>query len=106
MPSSAPRVAVPLLLVLSVACGDNALQNPMQPDNAAKAAARPGASAAPRPATRGSVTIGVFRPGEPTFALRNANSAGDPDVTVAFGEKGDIPLVGDWDGNGTVTLGV
>ena len=38
--------------------------------------------------------------------LRNTNSVGGADVTFAFGKKGDLPVVGDWDGNGTVTVGV
>jgi hypothetical protein len=38
--------------------------------------------------------------------LRNTNTPGPPDVTVTFGETGDLPLAGDWDGNGSATVGV
>jgi len=107
----------------------------------------------------GSITVGVFRPTNTTFYLRNANSAGSPNITLSTGpfdyqpvagkwtgtgggtkvgvfrsstgawylddgdfvaegcppdtcftttwtQTGDIPLAGDWDSNGTVTIGV
>ena len=61
----------------------------------------------------GTDTSGLFRPNSPagsnTFFLRNSNSPGlpaTPDVSVPFGASGDVPLVGDWDGNGTFTIGV
>ena len=41
-----------------------------------------------------------------TFLLRNATRPGRPTSRVPFGEKGDVPVVGDWDGNGTATVGV
>ncbi|WP_454778460.1 hypothetical protein [Georgenia muralis] len=41
-----------------------------------------------------------------TFYLRNANSAGEPDRTVAYGRVGDVVYVGDWDGDGTDTFAV
>jgi hypothetical protein len=28
-----------------------------------------------------------------------------PDYTAIFGEKGDIPIVGDWDGDKSTTIG-
>src|SRR5262249_29649839 len=38
--------------------------------------------------------------------LRNSNSAGAPDVApFAFGARGWIPVVGDWDGDGKTTVG-
>jgi hypothetical protein len=40
------------------------------------------------------------------WQLRNANSAGPPDVTASYGRGRDVPVVGDWDGNGTDTLGL
>src|SRR2546426_3663573 len=55
---------------------------------------------------RGSVTIGIFRPTITTFALRNSLTSGFGEVSVTFGQEGDIPLAGDWDGNGTTTVGV
>ena len=54
----------------------------------------------------GGDTVGTFRPSNATFYLRNSNSDGAPDITVQFGAPGDYPVVGDWDGNGTDTIGV
>lgn len=106
----------------------------------------------------GSITVGVFRPSNTTFYLRNSNSAGAPNITLPTGpfdyqpvagkwgagantkvgvfrsstkewylgdgdfviegcppdtcfttswtQTGDMPLAGDWDSNGSVTLGV
>lgn len=51
-------------------------------------------------------TIGLYRPAATNFYLRNSNTAGFPDITAPFGAAGDIPIVGDWDGDGTVTIGV
>jgi hypothetical protein len=56
--------------------------------------------------TRGD-TIGVFHPvGTPQFLLRNTNSGGAADQTVTFGENGDLPVAGDWDGNGIDDVGI
>ncbi len=54
---------------------------------------------------------GVARPGGGTITwfLRNSRTSGNPDFTpFAYGSigEGDIPVVGDWDGNGTWTIGV
>jgi hypothetical protein len=63
----------------------------------------------------GTVTIGVYRPAQSAsnpsiagfFLLRNSNTSGNPDITsIPFGGAGDVPVVGDWDGNGTTTIGV
>jgi hypothetical protein len=61
----------------------------------------------------GTTTIGAFDPigqfGKPaaTWYLRNSNSAGAPDVApFAYGAPGWVPVAGDWDGNGTTTVGV
>ena len=51
-------------------------------------------------------TIGVYLPANQTFYLRNSNTIGFADYTVRYGPPGAIPIVGDWDGNGTVTIGV
>ena len=53
-----------------------------------------------------SETTGVFRPGNGLLYLKNHNTSGFADVTINYGLAGDYPLVGDWDGNGTVTIGV
>jgi hypothetical protein len=44
----------------------------------------------------GSFTIGVYRPSDFTFYLRNTNSTGAPETVAALGTKGDIPVVGNW----------
>ena len=41
-------------------------------------------------------TIGVFRDG--IFYLRNTNTQGGADLIFAFGDTGDAPIAGDWDG--------
>ncbi|MGO1833470.1 MAG: peptidoglycan DD-metalloendopeptidase family protein [Actinomycetaceae bacterium] len=40
------------------------------------------------------------------YRIRNTNSPGNPDVTIAYGRAEDEVLVGDWDGDGTDTLAV
>jgi dipeptidyl aminopeptidase/acylaminoacyl peptidase len=52
-------------------------------------------------------TIGVYRPTTGQWLLRNANSAGSPDITVVFGGlPGDLPVTGDWNGDGRTDIGV
>lgn len=38
--------------------------------------------------------------------LRNSNDGGSPDYTFAYGTIGDIPVVGDWNGDGIDTVGI
>ena len=56
----------------------------------------------------GTKTAGLVRVtgGSLTWYLRNANSAGAPDLTFTFGAATDRPLVGDWDGDGTDSIGL
>lgn len=54
----------------------------------------------------GIPSIGLYRPSDQTFRLRNSNSQGEPDYVIRFGEAGDVPLVGDWNGDGRTTIGV
>ncbi len=51
-------------------------------------------------------TIGVYDPaGE--FRLRNTNTAGPADITIADPKLANVaPLAGDWDGDGTDTIGI
>jgi len=59
-------------------------------------------------------SIGLFRPNAPpgvnTFFLWNSLPLTPPyipDVTIAgTGANGDLPVVGDWDGNTTTTIGL
>jgi len=51
-------------------------------------------------------TIGGYRPANNQFLLRNSNTAGAPDKTITFGVAGDLPVTGDWDGNGVDDVGV
>jgi hypothetical protein len=58
-----------------------------------------------------TTTIGVVRPDPNSnnwiWLLRNSNTPGSPDLTIAYGNKNtDIPVFGDWDGNNTTTIGV
>jgi len=50
--------------------------------------------------------VGIFRPGNGTFYLKKADTIGFPDFVLTFGMPGDYPIVGDWDGNGTDTVGI
>ncbi|RIL07889.1 MAG: hypothetical protein DCC71_01420 [Proteobacteria bacterium] len=59
----------------------------------------------------GTSTVGVYVPAIERFYLRNANSAGAADagnfkfnVTPAGGDE--VPVAGDWNGDGTCTIGV
>ena len=66
-------------------------------------------SLVPNPGPR-STSIGVYRPGL-TDCLGRGGLAGykdDPARAVRFkyGDPGDVPVVGDWDGNGSQTQGV
>jgi hypothetical protein len=54
----------------------------------------------------GSDTTGVFRPGNGLLFLKNKNDTGIADYALNYGLPGDYPVVGDWDGNGTVTIGI
>ena len=56
--------------------------------------------------TQGMDTTGVFRPINGIIFLKHSHSSGFADVGLNYGIPGDYPVVGDWDGNGTVTIGV
>jgi len=40
------------------------------------------------------------------YYLRNTNTAGVADLTFAYGAPGDIPVTGDWNGDGIDTIGM
>ncbi len=52
------------------------------------------------------MSFGVYDRKTATFYLRVSNSPGEPDRVQPFGKPGDLPVVGDWDGDGTTDLGV
>jgi FG-GAP-like repeat len=56
----------------------------------------------------GTDTIGMYRPGDEAWYLRNSNSSGAVDVSFGYspGSSAEIPLVGDWDGDGKDTIGM
>ena len=54
----------------------------------------------------GADTTGVFRPSNGVIFLKNTNTTGFADVALNYGLAGDYPVVGDWDGDGDVTIGV
>ena len=60
----------------------------------------------PLSAANGSDTVGVFRPTNGLLYLKNTNTSGFADVAINYGLGGDCPVVGDWDGNGTDTIGI
>jgi len=50
-------------------------------------------------------TIGVYNGG--LFYLRNTNNTGGADINVAFGgDVSDLPVAGDWNGDGVDTIGI
>ncbi|MGI9667637.1 MAG: SpoIID/LytB domain-containing protein, partial [Acidimicrobiia bacterium] len=51
----------------------------------------------------GDETVGIYRPSDATFYLRNTNTQGIADIVVPFGNSGDQPIAGDWDGDGVDT---
>ncbi len=54
----------------------------------------------------GGDTTGVFRPSNGLLYLKNANTTGFADIAINYGLGGDYPITGDWDGNGTDTIGI
>ena len=47
---------------------------------------------------------GLFRRSNGFAYLRNGNTTGNADISFFFGDSGDIPLVGDYNGDGCDTL--
>ena len=50
--------------------------------------------------------IGVVGMSTNQWLLRTRTALADAQVDFHFGEAGDIPVIGDWDGDGVVTMGV
>jgi hypothetical protein len=55
---------------------------------------------------KGPTTVGVFRPSNGVLFLKNKNTTGYADIAINYGQGGDYPVAGDWDGNGTDTIGI
>ena len=54
-----------------------------------------------------TVTLGVYRPSGGAWYLRNSNSGGTPSIAASYGAApSDLPVIGDWDGDGVDTIGV
>ncbi len=55
----------------------------------------------------GTQTLGLFRPSNGTWYLRNASGGGSGDVApIGFASPGDLPVAGDWNGDRTDEIGV
>jgi hypothetical protein len=64
----------------------------------------PQPAAGPPPPAPPPERAGVYRPDNATFYLSGV--PGSPPIQVPFGAEGDLPVVGDWDGDGTATIGI
>jgi uncharacterized delta-60 repeat protein len=51
-------------------------------------------------------TPGQFRPSNGFVYIRNSNDTGFANAEFFYGTAGDVPVSGDWDGNGTDTIGI
>jgi len=51
-------------------------------------------------------TIGIFRPSTKTWYLKDTNAATGSYTNLVFGASTDIPLSGDWNGDGIKEIGV
>jgi ribosomal protein L35AE/L33A len=49
---------------------------------------------------------GVFRPSTGELFLKNSNSSGFADTLIVFGNPGDYPIAGDWNGDGIDSVGI
>jgi uncharacterized repeat protein (TIGR01451 family) len=53
-----------------------------------------------------SKKTGVFRPSTGELFLKNSNSSGFADTLIVFGNPGDYPIAGDWNGDGIDSVGI
>ncbi len=55
---------------------------------------------------RNAATPGQYRPSNGFVYVRNTNDTGFADVEFFYGVASDIPIAGDWDGDGVDTIGI
>lgn len=53
-----------------------------------------------------ATTLGMFRPTNGFFYLRYSNTAGFADTDFFYGLAADVPVIGDWNGDGVDTVGI
>lgn len=51
-------------------------------------------------------TIGIYRDSDRQWYLRNSNDAGVSDLSFPYGDPSDVPITGDWNGDGVDTPGI
>lgn len=51
-------------------------------------------------------TIGLYHFASNEFRLRRSNTTGSADIVIKLGEAGDLPVSGDWNGDGDTNVGV
>lgn len=56
--------------------------------------------------SNGAAKTGVFRPTTGELFLKNSNTTGFADINITFGNPGDYPLAGDWNGDGIDSVGI
>jgi hypothetical protein len=54
-----------------------------------------------RGARHGALDVGAL-----TWFIRQVPGPGDPDLVLSYGQPGDVPIAGDWNGDGVDTVGV
>jgi hypothetical protein len=91
------RLSLVLFLLLTGCSSNTPTSTPEAPAPALK-------DAKDVPASPGA-TIGIFRPSSSAFALALTFTPGFMHNTVKFGAEEDLPVAGDWDGNGFVKVG-
>jgi len=79
---------------------------PPSPTPTPTASPSPTPTPTPLPAVGDLDTTGVFRPSNGLLYLKNTNTTGFADIAINYGVGGDYPVVGDWDGDGTATIGI
>lgn len=73
-------------------------------DNTTRFHDRPCLHEAPSPSDRSNVC--VRRPGTNDWFLRDSLSSGPATLVLSYGHPDDVPVMGDWDGDGVKTPGV